>query len=250
MGAGGFGARVSWFHFDDAAHPITVQNNDTTGSLQLTSAGPFFGKSGANDAETVDDVDVFNGEQMVVTNTIKLDAIDLEATQAYNAGSWALLGAGGVRFAHLRQAYEAIATVPAIGRVTAVLNSRVTINGVGPTVALEARRTFGTSGVSLYGLARGALLFDERRKHAETQEFNNVVTGALTRHDTFNKQNENTLPVAEFEVGAEWAKDMGGFTPLIRVGYAGQTWFNSGSATAENGNLGLAGLVTAIGLSY
>ena len=130
---------------------------------------------------------------------------DWEAIQHCQAGCWGLLFSGGVRFAHISQAYNAfrngklgpVDTVPipvglttGSGRMdtdTDNLFSGHSFDGAGLTFSAEARRQFGQSGLALYGSARGSLLYGRGIQRASmTSVLTGIYDPPINEVSTFN----------------------------------------------------------------
>jgi hypothetical protein len=52
------------------------------------------------------------------------------------------------------------------------------------------------------------------------------------------------------EMGAEYSRTWGAVRPFFRTGLVAQTWFDAGSASNLDGNLGFLGLSVTAGLNY
>src|SRR5262249_11349129 len=144
-----------------------------------------------NEGEAVSTATAGPNQTMFLHNQIKLNVFDVEVTQAVNAGKWMMLTSGGVRFVQLQQYYNALArnTVPnAINNDLEGLASANTVDAIGPTVGLEVRRPLGDCGFALYGTARGAILFADRKTHADFRHTD--FTGTLLVQQTFDHESD------------------------------------------------------------
>jgi len=228
-------------------------------SETLLSAAPFFGEpgfhngsGGDDEGEAVDTISAGFGHALVLSNKIRLNVADFEVTQAVDAGKWLLLTGGGVRWGRIIQDYQAldlqyINNVPfPIRKVAKSTNS---FDGFGPTVSLEIRRPLGDSGFALYGSARGAVLFGDRRLHAEYAEFDRN-TNFNRLFQAFDRRYNDVLPIGELELGGLYSQNMGSMTPFLQVGFVTQTWFGAGTATTYRDNLGFIGLTAAAGVTF
>src|SRR5262249_34966997 len=124
---------------------------------------------------------------LVITSKLQLQVLDLDALCQVSACKWNLLFAGGVRLASLDPTYNAYTAGDAL------LSSNI-FSGLGPTLAVEVRRTLGGTGLSLYGSVRGSVLFGSGHQEAAIPD-RNVV--AQDHHDI-------GLPVVEAEIGLEY----------------------------------------------
>jgi hypothetical protein len=285
----GLGMRVRWWHYDESnsllavnpqisgTPPPVVNGVITTTSTAISSASPL-GLSFTSPNLLFGTNPLLNGpDQILAANKIRLNVWDFEATQDFKSGCWSLAVSAGVRYAMLSQSYTATRQgftgllspaspltddVNADDTVVADTNSLIanhTINGVGPTASLDIRRPIGGRGLALYGTARGSILFGRNKQSAillshqqlgeldptEADDTPPISTGA-----SLAANHDQVMPVAEVEAGAEWSRQMGRIVPFVRVGIVAQTWFDAGSATSLNGDLGFFGMTFGAGLSF
>jgi hypothetical protein len=253
VGDGGLGFRTRWFRFDQGADASTT--NGRQSNLSSVAPGGLNGLSPASVAVSSEG----QVDSLAFTSHLVLEVWDFEATQDLQVGNWSFLGTGGVRYLHMAQrfaAHKSPLQPPAQFTTDApeTLVSGHSFNGVGPTLALEAERPLGSSGLSLYGTARGAVLFGTGKQSATGQtttvnalRFETVINSQTTVDDT---RRSDVLPVLEFEVGVQYGREVGQFYPFVRTGLVGQAYFGAGSATSEDGNLGLFGLSVTAGLHF
>jgi hypothetical protein len=245
---GGLGFRTRWFRFDqgsDASPTTPVAPGGLSGFTSLPFAGSSFGRTST----------------FAFTSHLLLDVWDFEVTHDLRVGKWCLLWAGGVRYLHMAQRYAAyqspVSSVDLVPVNPETLVSGHSFNGVGPMLALEAERPLGSSGLSLYGTTRGAVLFGTGKQSTMGQLTitfpgvggeRTIFKNALTAVN--NASHNDVLPVLEFEVGVQYGREVGQFYPFVRTGLVGQAYFGAGSATSEDGNLGLFGLCVTAGLHF
>jgi hypothetical protein len=172
---------------------------------------------------------------VAITSKLEVQVGDLEVLQEFRAGRWELLVAGGLRLARLVQSYDFYNLQPiAVPVVTRALLSSYHFQGAGPVLALEARRPLGETAVSLYGSARGALVFGNAQQ-------NSTFGGTTLRNLDANPQvgrerRERGLPIVEFELGLEYGRDVGGSHVFGQVALVGQDWLGAGNATRSAAN--------------
>ncbi len=246
------------------AGEVEVFSADPLG-LHIDSPGPLL----SGQLNVGGNVANFNGsgaDFLLIQSSLELWAIDLEATEEGQLGRWRFLASAGLRYAHLAQSYDAYRfnrdNVPGVANVeadAAVLLSGHHFKGIGPTVALEAKRPLGNSAFALYGLARGSLLFGQSKQEAH---FAAVVAGTATggglpagpfKETTFidaSATHDDVLPVAELEAGIEWSRPIRDSRLFIQAGVMAQNWFGAGGASSEDGNLGFLGLTLSVGLQF
>jgi hypothetical protein len=200
-------------------------------------------------------------ERFAAASDLDLDVWDFEATKLWRGPNWEILGAAGVRYAHLAQNYLAASSGLLGGASAEFLDSGHNFNGAGPTVAVDVRRLFGNSGFALYSNARGSLLFGSAQHRVGRQTVSST-TGLVTAFDESAAFQASVMPVGELEFGAAYRRDLGRADILVEIGLVGQTWLGAGNASnssilnngafnADNtGNLGLIGMAFRFGLNF
>ena len=254
----GLGVRARWWLFDQRSATSAVSDANTTilsaspGGLSIISPS-FFGSPL---------FPVLNSTPTFTSSNLKLDVWDFEATQETAVGRWALLFSAGFRYAHLSQDYDAIqasvrGTPPGpvgiltvIFRQTESLTSGHNFNGAGPTLAIEGRRPLGNSGISLFANLRGTMLFGQSKQRVDQTTVTKVFDFSSIAVTDFAYVRDTVLPVAELEMGVEYARTWRAVRPFLRTGLVAQTWFDAGSASSLDGNLGFLGLSVTAGLNY
>jgi hypothetical protein len=277
VGDKGLGVRARYWRYDDDASEAASLSDLFTTTFTTTvvkvvsapglPAGPFgFGAEfNANSltASPASPVPPDNGGTLsvVTSNDLQVDVLDLEATQELRAGAWSLLVSGGARYGRIDQNYEAsvhTAFTSVGGTLTTnALDSLRTANefrGLGPTLAAEARREL-VGGFSLYGSARGSLLFGDQKLSASrhltvSEAFMGVPLASAPTSSNASTSEDKLLPISELEVGAEWAGDWAGGRWILQGGWVGQIFHGAGSATSQDGDLGFTGLSVLAGVQY
>jgi hypothetical protein len=206
---GGLGFRARWWYFREGVEQGATGTGAGVNGVQVLSAAPLglslITASGQGPAA------------LVITSKLQLQVLDLESLCQISACKWNLLLAGGVRLASLDQTYNAYTGGEAL------LSSNI-FSGIGPSLALEARRTLGGTGLSVYGSVRGAVLFGSAHQEA----------GVPDRNVEARDHRDIGMPVAEAEVGLEYGRDMGGWHFFSQVALIGQEWFGAGSASRSS----------------
>lgn len=201
-----------------------------------------------------------------VTTELSVQVGDLEVVQGFPAAGGKFLVAGGLRLARIDQTYNAFDAQSGGPAELRSLRSSYNFAGVGPTLALEARRPLGDSGLSLYGMARGSVVFGSAQQNA-------LFFGQELRNDDPNPQfaaehRSRALPIAELETGVEYGRCVGSSWLFGEVALVGQEWFGAGSASrsanatvattlrpalggaALDSNIAFLGLSIRMGLEY
>lgn len=210
VGPGGLGVRLRYWQFDHSAR---------------------------GDSAVMDLIEELSGEQNNFDLSLEAHALDLEATQQGMIGNWELQAAGGVRYATLSQGFNVDFVDPAADDFGAFAK----FEGVGPTFALQARRPLFDSGLSLFGAARGSLLFGTTRLRG---------TGDLSGVNAFDIEvTRHLLKVWELQIGAEYAYVFeGGARLFTRAAYEAQVW-EVGSVLGLGGSdVGFVGPTFSVGL--
>lgn len=242
--ASGLGFRTRWWHFDDESSTAFSAGPISAGS-SLTTGFPNF-SVGADTTHT---------DHFLVNQETKIMVWDWEVTQDFHCGCWGMQVSGGARYGRLDMHYRATANEPGTGTVEIEKeNTNNTFRGIGPTASLQGKRALGESGLSLFALGRGSMLFGN---NSFTDNYSDKVfitaTGAIANNFAFHSTDtrDTVMPILELEMGAEWAKNMGKMSPYIRAGVVSQTWFGAGNpTTGTSGNLGLFGFVASAGLTF
>jgi hypothetical protein len=176
---------------------------------------------------------LINGQGINVTSKLEVQVADLEGLNDLHAGNWDILLAAGVRLLRIEQGYNAF--IPQSNLNT--LLSGHSFQGAGPTLAMEARRPLGESGLALYGSARGSLVFGSAHQNASVPGLNE---SALDHRD-------RTLPIGELEVGVEYGRSVGHSRVFGQVALVGQDWFGAGNASRSTVNSVPGGALTGAG---
>jgi hypothetical protein len=158
---------------------------------------------------------------------LDLQTFDLEATWNMDAGPWHCLLSGGLRYAEVNQFYTAN-QVTAAGVINSIIDSRSTFDGVGPTVAAESRVPVGDGGFSLYGNGRASLIFGDAKQNVNAL----VIPDGLRPNFTNNFSSQDTMPIAELELGVEWRQELVGQSWYVQGGVVAQTYFGVGNASS------------------
>lgn len=259
VGESGLGARARWWSFSAAtSQGVAVPAGTADNLTSLESAAPL-GHSAFVDNDS-------KPASLYVTSKLRLEVWDAEALAGVQAGCWDLLLVGGMRYAQISQHYDAHSagdTGLGTGFVQGAVLSVRTFNGLGPTAALEARRSLGDSGLALYGSARGSILFGDARQHVRDI----FVNGAGTFFDDASNRRNDILPVGELELGLEFSRAVGGARAFGQVAAVAQQWWGAGSAsravnldsfgvpvhgggTVVDSDLGFFGVAFRLGLNY
>ncbi|MBY0523269.1 MAG: hypothetical protein K2R98_07715 [Gemmataceae bacterium] len=209
IGEGGLGVRARWWYFREGVEQSATGTSGTNG-VQVISAAPL-------GLSLITATGGTGPSSMVATSKLQLQVFDFDTLCRVSACKWDLLFAGGLRLASLDQTYNAYTGGEAL------LSSSI-FSGVGPTFAAEARRNLGDTGLSLYGSARGSIIFGSGHQTATIPDRN------LVAQDHRNIG----MPVAEAELGVEYSRSMGTSRFFGQLALVGQEWFGAGSASRSS----------------
>lgn len=89
---------------------------------------------------------------------------------------------------------------------------------------MEARRTLGDTGLSLYGSARGSILFGSGHQKAAIPD----------RNVEAQDHRDLGMPVGEAELGLAYGRNVGASHFFGQIALVGQEWFGAGSASRSS----------------
>ncbi len=238
----GYGGRVRYFEFARGAafyglgNPIAGEN----GTATITSAYP----QGLGFASNL------NGSTQAAYNfssDLNVMTWDFEATKLWSCNGLEMIGAAGVRYAHLAQNYRASSP-------STIIDSGHNFNGAGPTIAFDATQRLGNSPLALYGKARGSVLFGSAN--------NNSYRLTPETFNSASSSQSDVLPVGEIEIGLQADSNLGGGRLRVfgQIGFFGQGWLGAGNASNtesifsddpnSNGNFGFVGMAFRAGVNF
>lgn len=229
------GWRVQWWELDEDANQVLAEA--PASGLGLVSPVEF---------REIDISVSAPGESLRADSHVKLYAIDFEGMRHVDFGCWSLLASGGLRYASIEQDYRAEATNTA-GALSGSIEENRTLDGIGPTFLLEARRRL-TPRLAMFSNARASLLFGEGETSLTAGEDLDLASAFTT---TRTSSNDDLLPILEAQWGVDWRAPI---TPchdfFLTAALEGQWWSGVGSASDDHADLGLFGFVLGLGLRY
>jgi len=161
-------------------------------------------------------------------NPIRADATlafhvwDFEATQQIVHDQWWWQVAGGIRYLHMSQGYN-VTTSGAAGAVDDLASSH-RFSGAGPTLALKGQRQLGMSNFSLFGQARGSVVFGDNSQQAQ------LFSSSGTLGDSAAQASRSFVGMTELEIGVWYQRSFNRFTLVATGGLVGQYWSNVGNS--------------------
>lgn len=236
------GLRATYWSFDHDS-PLMQATVDEPGE-EINSPIRFI-RANATAFEPLDLSARAQGDVFRAQASLDVDVIDLEGTKWTDFCTWQFGASAGLRYASLQQTYSSVVTTSEDQTVNAFFGSH-RFDGVGPTFALEMRRPMGC--FNWFSMARGSLLYGNG-KYGFTA-FENLDSTALPLTTIVEQQRNDIIPVGELQVGLEWSKQFcNGGRLFCRTALEAQLWQGAGTATEEDGNLGLFGFHAAFGLT-
>ena len=169
-----------------------------------------------------------------------MQTLDLEGTQHLSIGKVDALVGMGLRYAMLRQTFNAAITDPV--NPVSLLTSERRFEGFGPILNAEFYRPLGQTGFAGFGILGGGILFGNKSMRRTVL---NGVDPLLPPFISMDNVDEVT-GMGQLQVGLEWThcSRLGRF--FVRGAYEGQLWTDAGAPTLTF--LGFEGLVCSLGL--
>lgn len=233
----GWGMRGGFWYFDNNSSTVS-RSPDGLGILN----GQVNGSPLAGNVQLVpfsaDPTDMLNA-----WSSLKATTIDLEITKNSCFGGWSVDFFGGLRYAQLRQTYQA-ELINAAGTLTQSATASHRFDGIGPTFAMSVSKDLGCC-FSLFFDARAALLFGDGKFNSQT-----TVTTQSLLNTQRSSQRDDLLPMGSIRLGLDYQYDCSCYSVLYRIALESQLWQDGGSAVNEDGNLGFFGLGGTMGLKF
>ncbi len=234
QGESGYGGRIRyWEYAQGSTIGGLVPTGATVFSAQPLGLGPIVRTE---------------GDFIAAQSTLNVLTWDFEVTKQWDCECWTILGAAGVRYAHLAQNYNVVTDAGT------ELASGHNFNGAGPTVALEAKRHIGGGGFAAYAISRLAFLYGTGQQSAYQPDAETKTL--LERH----ARQADVIPYAELEIGLEANRDMGRYSLMMQSGLVGQVYWGAGNAANSEGiftngadnssNLGFVGITLRFGVGF
>ena len=202
----------------------------------------------------------FGQDQLDFSSNLIIHCLDVEALRQWECGRFFLVLSGGGRYLEISQNYMATLVNNAVfpdgntANEVQFLSFGHNFQGGGPTLATEGRFQVGNSGLSLFAHARGSLLVGTTHQSLIlTQTVNDPsgeAGGDLSAMASADNRKDHVLPVAEVELGLEYALRLRRINPYFRATVVDQTYFNAGNASGQDGSLSLFGAQFSLGLNY
>lgn len=251
------GLRVRYFQYAQATQER--ERFSSTGIVSLQTANPL-GLGLTRLANTLASTENIWGQAKLSLMTWDFEATKHIPTDTCN---WTLSFGG--RYCFLDSRYEGyIGAPPPPPRppVTTIVksqtDSRHSICGGGPTMAVEFLRPMGCRGFSIYGSSRLAVVLGEMSQNARNETVSSTNGVRSTTINLAERSDFAVLTMGEFEIGEQCSYTLGRFTFISQVGFVANLWSNVGNASLSNSNLGqldkqtlfLYGLAIRFGVNF
>ncbi len=229
------GFRATYWQFDHGAAPaVGTPPDNGFGSI----IPPSF--------DGVDLSTTIPGSQFLANTDLNAYTIDLEFTKTAAWGSCGWVTGVGLRYAEVQQRYLSELR-SAADVLQSTLDFSHLVKGIGPTVSVRTERPL-TGGLSVFGLARGSLVFGDNQSlliAIEDQDLDaQLTTNSTTRRDGF-------LPIGDLQVGLHWnPRQVGIVIPYLHLAMESQLWGGAGNGSSDAGNLGFFGLNVSLGFDF
>jgi hypothetical protein len=232
----GGGLRIAYWQFDHSA-----------GQEAANAPANGFGRvSTPNRFGNVDISATVPGERLSARSSLNLFAIDLEGVRDAELGNWRLVVSGGLRYAEIEQRYSARLDNVA-GALAGEIDFRHDMQAIGPTAAILVERPLPYA-FTVFTDTRMALLFGDASSRLNAGENLDLVNPF---QETATTSRDDVMFVAETRIGVLWGpRVFRQWYPFVGLALEGQFWDGAGSATTEEGNLGLFGLNVMLGASW
>ena len=232
----GGGFRSTYFRLDQDAPRESV--------MAVTGATPVFiyiyGSAGNLSRNAQANV----GETLTSNHSLKLQALDLEATQHFRWQAFQGTLGGGVRLARVDQYFHGQVHNGAGVLQEAVWND-LKVSGIGPTLSFQATRDIARSRLSFYGGFRGSLLM------GKTEQKIYEMKGAYTTELEDAASQREVLTTFEMSIGLQWKQSLGQHANCFaRAGYECQAWQDVGGPVDSTSTIGLDAITLALGLQF
>ena len=147
---------------------------------------------------------------------------DFELTQQLVYDQWWWQFAGGIRYLHISQGYNVTTSGPANSLDDLISSHK--FDGAGPTLAVKGQRQLGNSNFSLYGQARGSLVFGDNSQQSQLFAANGTLGSSASQ------ASRSAVGITELEIGVWYQRSFSRFLLVATGGVVGQYWSNVGNA--------------------
>jgi hypothetical protein len=164
-------------------------------------------------------------------SSLAAQTLDLEATQRGCLGNLQFQLGGGFRYAKMETDLSVFGTV--VGAVPFDAGIGMDFEGIGPTVAVDVRRPFGSRGLALVGGARSSWMYGTTDFHL-TRDLGFIPVSVNAE--------DHMMQINELSLGVEWSRCLarGGKVSVAAL-WEAQAWEWSPVASLIHQDIGLTG---------
>ena len=281
-GPDGFGFRSRYFHLDGNSSTASVdvtsqQYNSPSAPIIAVTPSPFLFNTPAGNVPQQNPglAGLFGGpspfivnfpgapssvDHFAFTSDLRINAVDVECTAEWKCTCLSLVGGLGGRYLDFAQHYNGFLTNSAAGAtLTETLQHSHSFQGGGPTISGQMNWRPFAANLSLFSSARGSLVVGRTNQETRGSRIINDPAGAFNpigaptmTANSFRVpfSNDDTVPVAELELGLEYASALKQSEVFVRGAVVDQTYFGVGNASKQDGNLSLLGFQVSLEINY
>lgn len=233
--ASGLGVRASYWNFDHGGDRLTLVN-DGIRVPSATSTTVIFPASITT---------ALPGDVLTVDSGLDASTVDLEGTWDARVGKLDVMVGGGIRYARVRQKYDALVTGgPVPNVVPASLSTVRAFEGMGPTASAQAKLPWRDTGLYAIGNARVSFLYGEKTL---TRTVMNDVVGSTPPNINMNDSDE-VSGLYGIALGGGWQRSMRHADLFVEGLYEAQLWTTGGAPTLTFS--GFEGFSLNLGLTF
>jgi hypothetical protein len=167
--------------------------------------------------------------------SLDIETLDLEFTQDVYFRNWEFEVAGGARYGRMALGFD--------GLDSGEMSGEASFDGIGPTIAMSARRPFRTGKLALVGGVRGSFLFGDTRLRRPYFYEPFAGDGIYVA--------EHLMQIWECQIGVEWSHETkSGLRWSARAVYETQVWNWSPSLGLFDMNVGLVGPACSLQVAW
>lgn len=163
---------------------------------------------------------------------VDVESVDAEVTSRRRIGCWETMVSGGLRYGQLTYTGDGVITGP----------GRLSFEGIGPTMVLDARRRLKDSGLTIFGTLGASFLLGEIHNSGPTA---GLAVGSVE---------DEILQVFSNQLGVSWLMaESDSLKMEVRAAWETQFWVNDTLADDFFGigsNLALSGPAVQLEISY
>ena len=238
----GFGVRARYWQFDHQSNEITLRDPEVADVvLPVLIAG----------TSNVPPITGRTGDVITIQSSLEMHVIDLEGTQRFKWCCTDAQVALGIRIARIQQSYDAYLERSSNNNFAEsgdFLRHSTKFEGAGPTMALDLRRPVCCGGWSVFGGARGAILFG-KTDESFSYEVTTFGEGISVQDVQLDRSEYEVRAVGEIRLGVEWSHCLEcGAELFAQASVEGQIWEGVGNSLDQSSDLGLLGFGLALGV--